>query len=32
MPLKKIPLSELRKLGVGVQCPEGVVVGRDGRV
>ena len=25
-------LSELKKLGVGVQRPEGVVVGRDGRV
>ena len=32
MPLSPIPLSECRKLGVGVQRPEDVVVGRDGRV
>ncbi len=32
MPLAPIPLSSLRKLGVGVKRPEDVVVGRDGRV
>jgi gluconolactonase len=32
MPLARIPLSACRKLGVGVQRPEDVVVGRDGRV
>lgn len=32
MPLTQIPLSALRKLGEGVQRPEDVVVGRDGRV
>jgi len=32
MPLSPIPLSACRKLGVGVQRPEDVVVGRDGRV
>jgi gluconolactonase len=32
MPLTAIPLSNLRKLGVGLQRPEDVVVGRDGRV
>jgi gluconolactonase len=32
MPLASIPLSQLRKLGVGLQRPEDVVVGRDGRV
>lgn len=32
MPLSTIPLSELRKVGVGLQRPEDVVVGRDGRV
>lgn len=32
MPLQPIPLSELQKVGVGVQRPEGVAVGRDGRV
>lgn len=32
MPLEKIPLSSCRKVGVGLQRPEDVVVGRDGRV
>jgi len=32
MPLTQIPLSACRKLGVGVQRPEDVVVGRDGRI
>lgn len=32
MALSQIPLSACRKLGVGVQRPEDVVVGRDGRV
>lgn len=32
MPLARIPLSDCRKIGVGVQRPEDVVVGRDGRV
>ena len=32
MPLTQIPLSACRKLGVGLQRPEDVVVGRDGRV
>jgi len=32
MPLTQIPLSACRKLGVGVQRPEDVVVGADGRV
>ena len=32
MPLARIPLSACRKLGIGVQRPEDVVVGRDGRV
>lgn len=32
MPLAPIPLSLFRKVGVGLQRPEDVVVGRDGRV
>src|SRR5262245_38000513 len=32
MPLAPIPLSAGRKLGIGVQRPEDVVVGRDGRI
>jgi gluconolactonase len=32
MPLAPIPLSDCRKIGIGVQRPEDVVVGRDGRV
>lgn len=32
MPLTAIPLSTLRKLGVGLQRPEDVVVSRDGRI
>jgi gluconolactonase len=32
MPLTRIPLADCRKIGVGVQRPEDVVVGRDGRV
>lgn len=32
MPLSPIPLSACRKMGVGLQRPEDVVVGRDGRV
>ena len=32
MPVAKIALESLTKVGVGVQRPEGVVVGRDGRV
>lgn len=32
MPLSPIPLSSCRKIGVGLQRPEDVVVGRDGRV
>ena len=30
--LAPIPLTSLRKVGVGLQRPEDVVVGRDGRV
>jgi gluconolactonase len=32
MPLTAIPLTGLRKIGVGLKRPEDVVVGRDGRV
>lgn len=32
MPLSAIPLSACRKIGSGLQRPEDVVVGRDGRV
>ncbi|HUF92183.1 MAG TPA: SMP-30/gluconolactonase/LRE family protein [Candidatus Limnocylindria bacterium] len=32
MPLAPIPLSMLRRVGVGLRRPEDVVVGRDGRV
>ncbi len=32
MPLAPIPLASLRKVGVGLQRPEDVVVSRDGRV
>jgi gluconolactonase len=32
MPLSPIPLSACRKIGIGLQRPEDVVVGRDGRV
>jgi len=32
MPLQPIPLSSLRKIGVGLVRPEDVVVSRDGRV
>src|SRR5262245_6325452 len=32
MPLSKIPLGSLRKIGVGLQRPEDVVVSKDGRV
>lgn len=32
MPLTPIPLSSVRKLGVGLQRPEDVVVSRDGRI
>jgi gluconolactonase len=32
MPLAPIPLAGLRKVGLGLQRPEDVVVGRDGRV
>jgi gluconolactonase len=32
MPLSTIPLSGLRKLGIGLQRPEDVVVSRDGHV
>jgi gluconolactonase len=32
VPLERIPLSSCRKVGVGLQRPEDVVVGRDGRV
>jgi len=32
MPLSPIPLTALRKIGIGLQRPEDVVVGRDGRV
>jgi gluconolactonase len=32
VPLQKIALSSCRKVGVGLQRPEDVVVGRDGRV
>lgn len=32
MPLAPIPLTSLRKVGLGLQRPEDVVVGRDGRV
>ncbi len=32
MPLSSIPLSSCEKIGLGVQRPEDVVVGRDGRV
>ena len=32
MPLNPIPLDQLEKVGLGVQRPEDVVVGRDGRV
>ena len=32
MPLARIALADCRKIGVGVQRPEDVVVGRDGRV
>src|SRR5574341_638766 len=32
MPLAPIPLSSLRKVGVGLRRPEDVVVSRDGRV
>jgi len=32
MPLSRIPLSNLKKVGVGLQRPEDVVVGADGRV
>jgi gluconolactonase len=32
MPLSQIPLSALRKIGVGLQRPEDVVIGSDGRV
>jgi gluconolactonase len=32
MPLTPIPLSSCRKCGLGLQRPEDVVVGRDGRV
>src|SRR5262245_20445881 len=32
MPVQPIPLASLRKVGLGLQRPEDVVVGRDGRV
>ena len=32
MPLRAIPVSELTKVGIGVQRPEDVVVSQDGRV
>ena len=32
MPLAPIPLTDCRKIGIGLQRPEDVVVGRDGRV
>src|SRR3990172_9217805 len=32
MPLAPIPLASLRKVGLGLQRPEDVVVGPDGRV
>jgi gluconolactonase len=32
MPLSGIPVAELRKIGIGLNRPEDVVVGRDGRV
>jgi len=32
MPLHPIPLSSVRKLGIGLQRPEDVVVSRDGRI
>ncbi len=32
MPLTPIPLSDLQKIGAGITRPEGVAVGRDGRV
>lgn len=32
MPLSPIPLSSVTKFGIGLQRPEDVVVGRDGRV
>jgi gluconolactonase len=32
MTLRPIPLTDLRKVGIGLERPEDVVVGRDGRV
>jgi gluconolactonase len=32
MPLAPVPLTALRKIGIGLKRPEDVVVGRDGRV
>jgi gluconolactonase len=32
VPLKPVPLSEVQKLGEGLNRPDGIVVGRDGRV